>query len=93
MTRLLFLGLSRLSKGDAAVAVDFARQLPRARFQLGMVATEQVTAQLRDQGMPTLPLDRGSAAGNLAALDRIVRGVPGGDRRQRLQQRGSAALL
>jgi hypothetical protein len=74
--RLLFFALSRLSKGDASLAADLARGLPRSRsrFRVGFVAAAEAVPQLHDLGMPALPLTGATPADNLAALDRIVRG-------------------
>lgn len=74
MMKLLFLAPSRLSKGDAALAADVARALPRKRFRAGFVAAADAVPQLHDLGMPTLALDGGSPQRNLAMLDRIVGG-------------------
>ena len=72
--RLLLLAPSRLSRGDAIVAADLARALPRARFHVGFVAAPEALTQLHDLGMPTLPLTGATPADNLAIVDRIVRG-------------------
>jgi hypothetical protein len=72
--RLLFLAPSRLSRGDAVVAADLARALPRSRFQVGFAAAAEAVVHLHDLGMPTLPLDGSAPADNLGVLDRIVRG-------------------
>jgi len=72
--RLLFLAPSRLSRGDAVVAADLARALPRSRFQVGFAAGPEAVAHLHDLGMPTLPLDDAAPGDNLGILDRIVRG-------------------
>ena len=72
--RVLFLAPSRLSRGDASIAADLARSLPRSRFQVGFVAAEQAVSQLHDLGLPTLPLTGATPGENLAILDRIVRG-------------------
>ncbi|GIG56156.1 hypothetical protein Lfu02_05280 [Longispora fulva] len=72
--RLLFLAPSQLSKGDAAVAADLARQIPRKRLQVGFVAAAEAMPQLHDLGMPTLPLNGSTPAENQAILDRVVRG-------------------
>ncbi|BCJ76012.1 hypothetical protein CS0771_55560 [Catellatospora sp. IY07-71] len=74
MRRLLFLAPSTLSKGDASLAADMARALPRKQFQVGFVAAADSVAQLHDLGMPTLALTAGSPAQNLAMLDRVVAG-------------------
>lgn len=74
MMRLLFLAPSRSSRGDASIAAHLARSLPRKKFQVGFVTAPDVVPQLQDTGMPTLPLTGGTPAGNLAVLDRIVRG-------------------
>ncbi|WP_283137883.1 DUF6365 family protein [Rhizohabitans arisaemae] len=71
--KLLFLGLGHLSKGDVSIAADFARQLPRNRFQVGFVATPDAVPQLRDLGLATLPLDAGTPEANLATFDTIMR--------------------
>jgi hypothetical protein len=72
--RVLFLAPSRLSRGDASVAADLARTLPRARFQVGFVAAAEALPQLHDLGLPALPLTGATPAENLAILDRIVQG-------------------
>jgi hypothetical protein len=72
--RLLFLAPSRLSKGDAALAADLARRLPRSGFRVGFVAASEALPQLHDLGMPALPLTGATPAENLAILDRVVRG-------------------
>jgi len=74
MMKLLFLAPSRLSKGDASLAADVARALPRKRFRVGFVAAADAVPQLHDLGMPTLPLTGATAADNAGQLDRIVRG-------------------
>lgn len=72
--KILFLAPSRLSRGDAGIAADLARRLPRATFQVGFVAAAEALPQLHDVGMPTLPLSGDTPAENLAILDRVVRG-------------------
>jgi hypothetical protein len=72
--RLLFLAPSRLSKGDAALAADLARRLPRSQFRVGFVAAGESLPQLHDLGMPALPLTGTAPAENLAILDRVVHG-------------------
>jgi hypothetical protein len=72
--RVLFLAPSRLSRGDASIAADLARALPRSGFQVGFVAAEQALAQLHDLGLPTLPLTGTTPDENLAILDRIMQG-------------------
>jgi hypothetical protein len=72
--KLLFLALSRLSRGDAGMAADLARRLPRSRVRVGFVAAAEAVPHLHDLGMPALPLAAADPAGNLAILDRIVRG-------------------
>ncbi|WP_412538073.1 DUF6365 family protein [Longispora sp. K20-0274] len=72
--RMLFLAPSQMSKGDAAVAADLARQIPRKRLQVGFVAAAEAMPQLHDLGMPTLPLTGATPAENQAILDRVVRG-------------------
>jgi len=72
--KLLFLAPSRLSKGDAGLAAELARRLPRARFRAGFVAAPEAVPLLRDLGMPALPLAGATPAENLAALDRVVQG-------------------
>ena len=72
--RLLFIAPSRLSRGDAIVAADLARSLPRHQFGVGFAAAPEAVPQLHDLGMPTLPLTGATPAGNLAILDQIVRG-------------------
>ncbi len=72
--RLLFLAPSRLSRGDATIAADLARSLPRSRFRVGFVAAGEAVAHLHDLGMPALPLTGVTPAANRAILDRIVRG-------------------
>lgn len=74
MKRLLFLAPSRLSKGDASLAADVARALPRKRFRVGFVAAADAVPHLHDLGMPTLALTGQTPGENLAILDRIVRG-------------------
>jgi hypothetical protein len=72
--RVLFLAPSRLARGDASIAADLARALPRSRFQVGFVAAPEAVSQLHDVGLPTLPLAGDTPDANLAILDRIVRG-------------------
>ncbi|HEY8473289.1 MAG TPA: DUF6365 family protein [Natronosporangium sp.] len=72
--RLLFLAPSRIARGDAALAADLARRLPRSQLRVGFVAAPEALPQLRDLGMPALPLTGSTPAANLAILDRIVRG-------------------
>ena len=72
--KLLVLAPSRLSRGDAIIAADLARSLPRSRFQVAFAAAVEVVPQLHDLGMPTLPLTGATPADNLAILDDIVRG-------------------
>lgn len=72
--KMLFLAPSRLSRGDAAIAADLARQMPRKRFRAGFVSSTESMAQLHDLGMPTLPLTGETPQENLAILDRIMRG-------------------
>jgi hypothetical protein len=72
--RVLFLAPSRLSRGDASIAADLARSLPRSRFQVGFVAAAEAVSQLHDLGLPTLPLTGATPDENLAILDRIMRG-------------------
>jgi Family of unknown function (DUF6365) len=72
--RVLFLAPSRLSRGDASIAADLARSLPRSRFQVGFVAAAEAVSQLHDLGLPTLPLTGATSGENLAILDRIMRG-------------------
>ncbi|WP_432994609.1 DUF6365 family protein [Dactylosporangium sp. CA-233914] len=72
--KVLFLAPSRLSRGDATIAADLARALPRSKFQVGFVAAAEAVSQLHDLGMPTLPLSGGTPAANLAIVDRIVAG-------------------
>jgi hypothetical protein len=71
--KVLFLAPSRLARGDASIAADLARSLPRSRFQVGFVAAPEAVSQLHDMGLPTLPLAGATPGENLAALDRIVR--------------------
>jgi hypothetical protein len=71
--RLLFLAPSRLSRGDAIVAADVARALPRSRFQVGFLAAAEAMPHLHDLGMPTLPLAGPKPDDNLGLLDEIVR--------------------
>jgi Family of unknown function (DUF6365) len=72
--RLLFLAPSRLSRGDAVLAAELARALPRSRFQVGFAAAPETLAHLHDLGMPALPLDGPAPGDNLGLLDRVVRG-------------------
>jgi hypothetical protein len=74
MMRLLLLAPSRVSRGDAIVAADLARALPRSGFQVGFLSAPEAVAHLHDLGMPTLPLTGSTPAENLALLDRIVQG-------------------
>jgi uncharacterized protein DUF6365 len=72
--KVLFVAPSRLSRGDAAIAADLARQLPRKRFQAGFVTSAESVPQLHDLGMPTMPLTGATPEENRAILDRVVRG-------------------
>lgn len=72
--KMLFLAPSRLSRGDAAIAADLARQMPGKRVQVGFVSSAESLPQLHDLGMPTLPLTGATPQENLAILDRVVRG-------------------
>ncbi len=72
--RLLLVAPSRLSRGDAIVAADLARRLPRSRFQVGFAAAAEAVPQLHELGMPTLPLTAATPDGNLGILDRMVSG-------------------
>lgn len=72
--RLLFLAPSRLSKGEASIAADLARRLPRSGARIGFVAAPEALPQLHDLGMPTLPLAGDGPGENLRVLDRVVRG-------------------
>ncbi len=72
--KMLFLAPSRLARGDAAIAADLARQMPRKRIQVGFVSSAESLPQLHDLGMPTLPLTGATPEENLAILDRVVRG-------------------
>ncbi|GGM20764.1 hypothetical protein GCM10011608_01710 [Micromonospora sonchi] len=72
--KILFLAPSRLSHGDAGIAADLARRLPRNRFQVGFVAAAEAMPQLHEVGLPTLPLGGVTPDENLAVLDRVVRG-------------------
>ena len=71
-TKLLFLGLGHLSRGDVSIAADVARQLPRSKFTVAFLTTADVVAQLRDLGLPAMALDGGSPAANLSIMDKIV---------------------
>jgi hypothetical protein len=72
--KMLFLAPSRDSRGEAAIAADLARQLPRKRIQVGFVSTAESMPQLHDLGMPTLPLSGDTPAANLAILDKVMGG-------------------
>jgi hypothetical protein len=72
--KLLVLAPSRRSRGDAIIAADLARSLPRSRFGVAFAAAPEVLSQLHDLGMPTLPLTGATPADNLAILDQIVAG-------------------
>ena len=72
--RVLVLAPSRSSRGDAIIAADLARALPRSRFQVAFAAAAETVPQLHDLGMPTLPLAGATPADNLAILDRIIGG-------------------
>src|SRR6185437_691796 len=72
--KLLVLAPSRHSRGDAIIAADLARSLPRSRFQVAFAAAPEVLQQLHDLGMATLPLTGATPADNLAILDQIVAG-------------------
>ncbi|MEV0135690.1 DUF6365 family protein [Dactylosporangium sp. NPDC050688] len=76
--RVLFIAPSRLSRGDATIAADLARGLPRptynSGFHVGFVAAAEAVPQLHDLGMPALPLSGATPAENLTVLDRIVKG-------------------
>lgn len=71
--RLLFLAPSRLSRGDAVVAAELARTLPRSGFRVGFVAAAEVVPHLHDLGMPALPLTGAKPDDNLGILDGVVR--------------------
>ncbi|HEU5333267.1 MAG TPA: DUF6365 family protein [Actinocrinis sp.] len=72
--RLLFLAPSRVSRGEAMLAADVARHLPRAGFEAGFAAAEESLPHLRELGLPALPVAGETAARCLEALDPLVRG-------------------
>ena len=72
--RLLFLAPSRVSRGEAMLAADVARHLPRAGFEAAFAAAEESLPYLHELGLPALPVAGDTAAGCLDALDPLVRG-------------------
>lgn len=73
LLKLLILAPGRTSRGDAAIAADLARQLPRKRVRVGFLSAAGSVPQLHDLGMPALPLDGETPAANVAVLDRVMR--------------------
>ncbi len=72
--RLLLLAPSRVSRGEAMLAADVARHLPRAGFEVGFAAAEESLPFLHELGLPALAVAGDTAAQCLAALDPLVRG-------------------
>jgi len=72
--RLLFLAPSRVSRGEAMLAADVARHLPRAGFEVGFAAAEESLPYLHELGLPALAVAGDAAAKCLDALDPLVRG-------------------
>lgn len=72
--RLLFLAPSRVSRGEALLAADVARRLPRAGFEVGFAAAGESLPYLHELGLPALPVAGDTAAACLDALDPLVRG-------------------
>ena len=73
MKKLLFVGFGHLGRNDTSIAADFARQLPRDRFQVGFLSPAEAVPHLVDLGLPALPLEGASTQEKLAVLDGFVR--------------------